>query len=116
MTAAQRAQFLRERFRAKFPASSKSGLAAAIEKAKPKRVRYVVLPKPTGRGFVSLGPFQGRPAPKWVHAQDYREKPALSIGRRQGAPVLAKVAQKSTLVKLPRLNLREPWELAKVKP
>jgi len=76
-------------------------------------VRYVVLPKPTGRGFVSVGPAQWRECPAWVKTPDRADTPAIGLKRRHGTPVLAKVA-KHIRAKLPRLKLREPWQLAKV--
>jgi hypothetical protein len=90
--------------------------AAGQTSERPERLRYVVLPKPTGRGFVSCGPLQWREGPAWVKMRDEHEEPALKLKRRQGAPVLAKVAEKSKRAKLPRMKLREPWQLAKVRP
>jgi hypothetical protein len=90
--------------------------AAGKPTAQPVRLRYVVYPKPTGRGFVSCGPMQWRDGPKWVKTPDEREEPVFEAKRRQSAPVLAKVAAKAKREKLPRLNLREPWQVAKVKP
>lgn len=122
MNAAQRAQLLRERFKIRHPAAPAAGIGEGIARASgkttehPKRLRYVVLPKPTGRGFVSCGPMQWREGPAWVKAPDEHETPALKLKRRQGAPVLAKVGEKAKRVKLPRLKLREPWERVTLTP
>lgn len=109
MTAAERAQLLRDRFKERFPIAAKA--PTKRERSKP---RYVVLPKPSGRGFVSCGPAMPRKSPVWVATPDARTKPALGLKRRQGVPVLAKIAQKAKRPKLARLKLREPWELPKV--
>lgn len=95
-----------------------AGIARAAGKCgeRPKRVRYVVLPKPTGRGFVSCGPALAIKPPLWVKTGDERQKPMVELKRRQGAPVLAKVAEKAKRTKLPRLKLREPWQRTKVTP
>lgn len=120
MTAAQRAQLLRDRLKVRPLAKVEVGVGMARAEGKtsehPKRLRYVVLPKPAGQGFVSCGPMQWREGPAWVKMPDLHEEPALKLKRRQGAPVLAKVAAKAKRAKLPRLKLREPWQLAKVAP
>jgi len=62
--------------------------------ARPVRVRWVVLPKPTGRGYVSCGPMQSRTPPVWVATPDVEPELAPTHKRRTGVPALVKIAAK----------------------
>lgn len=56
-------------------------------------VRYVKLPKPTGRGFVSLGAaLNGRP-PQWATEPDAKPKTVVRIKRTARKHALTKTAE-----------------------
>lgn len=98
MNAAQRKQLLRERFKARpkgVTVPVGGGMASGgKQKPNPPRVRYVVLPKPTGRGFVSCGPLQAVTPPLWVTKPDQTSVRDISIKRRQGVSALMKIADR----------------------
>ncbi len=87
MDKVERAKALRERFKAK----------GGLPYVKSGRVRraYVVLPKPAGRGFVSLGPaLNGKPS-EWVKAPDAKPKMAPRPKHNTGTSALASIAAKA---------------------
>jgi hypothetical protein len=87
MEKAERAKALRDRFKA-------TGGLPYVNSGRVRR-GYVVLPKPTGRGFVSLGPaLNGEPL-LWVKAPDAKPKVAPRTKRNAGAPMLIKIAAKA---------------------
>jgi hypothetical protein len=109
MDSAERARLLRERFKPMPTGKRTFGAGLAREqnlctRERPVRVRYVVLPKPTGRGFVSCGPMQSVKPPLWVATPDKHEVPALALKRRQGEPALVRIAAQLPR-KLPRVPL-----------
>jgi len=115
MTPEARAALLRSRFKSRYHPIDAMPIGRGIARANglasdhPKRVRYVVLPPAMGKGFV-LGPMASREPALWVQTPDAHEKPAIGPKRRQGEPVVSKLA-KHRKPKLPVLELREPWQL-----
>ena len=78
---------LRDRFKA-------TGGFPYVKSGRVRRT-YVVLPKPTGRGYVSLGPaLNGQPA-DWVKAADAKPKVITHTKHNAGTPTLTKVAAKA---------------------
>lgn len=106
MNLEERAALLREKLRVKGGAirsERPAGMFAAHTPIEhPKRVRHVVYPTPTGRGFVSLGPSLNSKPAVWVRMPD--DKPAVRprTKHRTGAPALAKIAQTAGQKKLIR--------------
>jgi hypothetical protein len=86
MTKDERAKVLRDRFKANggFPYVPCG-----------KTSRYVVLPKPTGKGFVSLGPALNSKPPRWMTMPDPNTKATLRLKHRVGFSALTKIAAKA---------------------
>ncbi len=87
MDRAERASKLRERFKAQ----------CGLPYVNTGRIRrgFVVLPKPTGRGFISLGPALNGSPSQWVKAPDAKPKVIPHTKRNSGTPTLTKIAAKA---------------------
>jgi hypothetical protein len=114
VNAAERKELLRARAKV-LPITGKVvglGLARAAGKgaAWPKRVRYVVLPRPAGHGYASLGKLQIRALPKWIQAADLPALPVPKIKNNQGKGALTRIAERysspSYRAETKRLDLR----------
>lgn len=87
MEKAERANLLRERFKA-------NGGLPYVKSGRARR-GFVVLPKPTGRGYVSLGPALNGQSSQWVKAPDAKPTMIPPSKRNAGTPVLTKIAAKA---------------------
>lgn len=109
MDKAQRAELLRQRFKA-------TGGFAYVPSGKPVNKTPV---RPKIDRLVTGWPQANRDTTRaglWMHKPDPKPKVIPRPRRNAGAPVLTKVAFKAKRAKLPRLKLREPWECAPLKP
>lgn len=98
MNPAQRSQLLRARFKAKpvVKAVVGVGLARAAGRGAewPRRVRYVVLPTPKGRGYVSLGAMQSKTPPSWVRSADVEVPETVQPSRTKKKSALTRIAER----------------------
>lgn len=105
MTTAERGHLIRARAKKQVATTCRGqGMAKAQGKAPehPKRVRYVELPKASGRGFVSCGPLIPRAMPAWVAIPDDTPRATVRTKRNQGRSALGRIAEQLPR-KLPRV-------------